>query len=92
MAQQRVHPGLAAAEGGEGFEGRAGAAEGNGAIAHVRAQAPLATTVTTVDNIDREIGRVTTALAFTEQLSGGAGRYGTGPTATSCPIWVNKPS
>ncbi|MFD5179994.1 copper transporter [Nocardia sp. NPDC058379] len=63
--------------------GRAGAAEGNGAIAHVRAQAPLATTVTTVDNVDREIGRVTTALAFTEQLSGGAGRYGTGPTATS---------
>ncbi|MEV0336433.1 copper transporter [Nocardia sp. NPDC050717] len=63
--------------------GRAGAAEGNGAIAHVRAQAPLATTVTTVDNVDREIGRVTTALAFPEQLSGGAGRYGTGPTATS---------
>ncbi|MFC4127643.1 copper transporter [Nocardia rhizosphaerae] len=63
--------------------GRAGAAAGNGAIAHVRAQAPLATTVTTVDNIDREIGRVTTALAMTEQLDGGAGRYGTGPTATS---------
>ncbi|MBF6202240.1 copper transporter, partial [Nocardia cyriacigeorgica] len=63
--------------------GRAGAAEGNAAIAHVRAQAPLATTVTTVDNVDREIGRVTTALAFTEQLSGGAGRYGTGSTATA---------
>ncbi|MGW6728413.1 copper transporter [Nocardia sp. NPDC055029] len=63
--------------------GRAGAAEGSAAIAHVRAQAPLAATVTTVDNSDREIGRVTTALAFTEQLTGGAGRYGTGPTATS---------
>lgn len=63
--------------------GRAGAAEGNGPIAYVRAQAPLATTVTTVDNIDREIGRVTTALAVTEQLAGGAGRYGTGPSATS---------
>ncbi|MFE3546753.1 copper transporter [Nocardia sp. NPDC059177] len=63
--------------------GRDGAAEGNGAIAHVRAQAPLATTITTVDNIDRETGRVTTALALTEQLDGGAGRYGTSPTATS---------
>ncbi|WP_278265418.1 copper transporter [Nocardia sp. AG03] len=63
--------------------GRAGAAEGDGAIAVVRAQAPLAASVTTVDNADREIGRVTTALAFTEQLSGGAGRYGTSSTATS---------
>ncbi|MDO3648288.1 copper transporter [Nocardia mangyaensis] len=63
--------------------GRAGAAEGTAAIAQVRAQAPLATTVTTVDNINREIGRVTTALALTEQLSGGTGSYGTGSTATS---------
>lgn len=63
--------------------GRAGAAENNGAIAFVRAQAPLSTAVTTVDNADREIGRVTTALAFTEQLTGGVGRYGTTPTATS---------
>ncbi|MCA2206760.1 MULTISPECIES: copper transporter [Nocardia] len=63
--------------------GRPGAAEGNAPIAHVRAQAPLATTVTTVDNIDRETGRVTTALALPEQLNGVAGRYGTGPSATS---------
>ncbi|MFF2084574.1 copper transporter [Nocardia sp. NPDC058176] len=63
--------------------GRAGAAEGTAAIAQVRAQAPLATTVTTVDNIDREIGRVTTALALTEQLAGRTGSYGTGSSATS---------
>ncbi|APE34283.1 channel-forming protein [Nocardia mangyaensis] len=63
--------------------GRVGAAEGEGSIGEVRAQAPLAATVSTVDNIDREIGRVTTVLALTEQLAGGSGRYGTGPTATS---------
>lgn len=74
---------LRARAAGTVLAGRAGAAEDTAAIAHVRAQAPLAATVTTVDNVDREIGRVTTALAFTEQLSGGAGRYGTGPTATS---------
>ncbi len=74
---------LRARAAGTVLAGRAGAAEGNGPIANVRAQAPLATTVTTVDNIDREIGRVTTTLALTEQLTGGAGRYGTGTSATS---------
>ncbi|MEV0855456.1 copper transporter [Nocardia fluminea] len=74
---------LRARAAGTVLAGRPGAAEGNAPIATVRAQAPLATTVTTVDNIDRETGRVTTTLALTEQLTGGAGRYGTGPTATS---------
>ncbi|MFC4374467.1 copper transporter [Nocardia halotolerans] len=74
---------LRARAAGTVLSGRPGAAEADGPIAHVRAQAPLATTVTTVDNIDRETGRVTTALALTEQLTGGAGRYGTGPAATS---------
>ncbi|QIS03087.1 channel-forming protein [Nocardia brasiliensis] len=63
--------------------GRAGAAENPGPIAAVRTDGALATSVTTVDNLDREIGRVTTVLALTEQLNGGAGRYGTGDKATS---------
>lgn len=63
--------------------GRSGAAEAPGPIAVVRADAGLADTVTTVDNADREIGRVTTSLALTEQLAGGSGRYGTGPRATA---------
>ncbi|WP_435591430.1 copper transporter [Nocardia sp. bgisy118] len=63
--------------------GRSGAAEGAGPIASVRSDAALATTVTTVDNVDREIGRVTAVLGLTEQLNGGAGRYGTGDKATS---------
>ncbi|TQM26268.1 copper transporter [Nocardia bhagyanarayanae] len=63
--------------------GRFGAAEGAGPIAAARSDAALATTLTTVDNLDREIGRVTAVLGLTEQLNGGAGRYGTGAKATS---------
>ncbi|MGV9823760.1 copper transporter [Nocardia xishanensis] len=63
--------------------GRSGAAEGAGPIASVRSDAAMATTLTTVDNLDREIGRVTAVLGLTEQLNGSAGRYGTGAKATS---------
>ncbi|WP_280483411.1 copper transporter [Nocardia farcinica] len=63
--------------------GRTGAADGQGALAIVRSDAALAAALTTVDNLDREIGRVTTVLGLTEQLGGGAGRYGTGPQAGS---------
>ncbi|MFI5783385.1 copper transporter [Nocardia sp. NPDC051570] len=66
--------------------GRAGAADGAGPIAVVRADGQLANAVTTVDNIDREIGRITTALGLAEQLGGGAGRYGTGPKANSLTV------
>lgn len=65
--------------------GRHGAAEGSGPLAVAREEAALAT-VTTVDNVDREIGRMTTALGLTEQLSGGTGRYGTGAKATSLTV------
>ncbi|MEV6140455.1 copper transporter [Nocardia sp. NPDC051990] len=63
--------------------GRSGAADNPGPIAIIRSDAALATTVTTVDNLDREIGRLTTVLGLSEQLNGGAGRYGTGTKATS---------
>ncbi|MGY1948503.1 copper transporter [Nocardia asiatica] len=63
--------------------GRTGAADGQGPIAVVRTDAALAAQVSTVDNLERELGRVTTALALGEQLNGGAGRYGTGAKAAS---------
>ncbi|MBF6468795.1 copper transporter [Nocardia beijingensis] len=63
--------------------GRAGAADGPGPIGVVRTDAALAAQVSTVDNLDRELGRVTTVLALGEQLNGAAGRYGTGAKATS---------
>ncbi|MFD4180878.1 copper transporter [Rhodococcus sp. NPDC058514] len=70
--------------------GRPGAADGNGPIAVVRSDTALSSGVSTVDNVDREAGRVTTALALQEQLGGHAGRYGTGPNATS--ITVGAPA
>ncbi|MBH0781175.1 copper transporter [Nocardia bovistercoris] len=66
--------------------GRSGAATHPGPIAIVRSDAPLAGTVSTVDNVDREIGRVTAVLALTEQLGGGAGGYGTGEKATALTV------
>ncbi|MEV5652299.1 copper transporter [Nocardia sp. NPDC052254] len=66
--------------------GRSGAAAGSGPIAQVHAEDRLGTTVTTVDNVDRRIGRVTTALGLAEQLDGKAGRYGAGPDATSLSV------
>ncbi|MBF6358404.1 copper transporter [Nocardia higoensis] len=63
--------------------GRAGAADGQGPLAVVRQDSALTSVLTTVDNLDREIGRVTAVLGLTEQLGGGAGRYGTGSRATS---------
>ncbi|WP_040795679.1 copper transporter [Nocardia higoensis] len=63
--------------------GRAGAAEGQGPLAVVREDSALTAVLTTVDNLDREIGRITAVLGLTEQLGGGAGRYGTGSRATS---------
>ncbi|WP_330181722.1 copper transporter [Nocardia sp. NBC_01503] len=65
--------------------GRHGAAEGPGPIAVARSEAALAT-ITTVDNVDHEIGRITTVLGLTEQLNGGTGRYGTGDKATSLTV------
>ncbi|MEU8900566.1 copper transporter [Nocardia sp. NPDC048505] len=74
---------LRARSSGTVLAGRPGAAEGPGPIAKLRADSVLATTVTTVDHLDRAIGRLTTVLGLSEQLNGGSGRYGTGAQATS---------
>ncbi|MBF6065757.1 copper transporter [Nocardia terpenica] len=66
--------------------GRGGAADGAGPIAVVRADGHLASTVTTVDNVDREIGRLTTVLGLGEQLGGKTGGYGTGAKATALSV------
>ncbi|MQY17732.1 copper transporter [Nocardia macrotermitis] len=66
--------------------GRAGSADDSGPIAVVRSDGPLAGSVTTVDNVDHEIGRVTTALGLSEQLKGLTGRYGTGARASSLTV------
>ena len=61
-------------------------ARGNGPIAVVRSDTALSAGVSTVDDVDRESGRITTVLALQEQLGGGAGRYGTGPNATAITV------
>jgi len=66
--------------------GRPGAATGSGPIAVVRADAALSSAVSTVDDLDRESGRITTVLALREQLDGGSGRYGTGPAAAAVTV------
>ncbi|WP_067713712.1 copper transporter [Nocardia yamanashiensis] len=81
----RFAGGLRSHSAGVVLAGRYGAAEGPGPIAVARSEAGLSA-VTTVDNLDHEIGRITTVLGLTEQLSGGTGRYGTGAKATSLTV------
>jgi hypothetical protein len=82
----RFAGGLDARGAGTVLAGRTGSADGNGPVAVVRADAALSSGVSTVDNIDREAGRITTPLALQEQLDGGAGRYGTGPNSTAVTV------
>ncbi|MFD4293359.1 copper transporter [Rhodococcus sp. NPDC058505] len=66
--------------------GRPGSAAGNGPVAVVRSDTALSAGVSTVDDVDRESGRITTVLAVQEQLGGGSGRYGTGPNAMAVTV------
>lgn len=86
----RFAGGLDARGAGTVLAGRTGAADGNGPVAVVRADAALSSGVSTVDNVDREAGRITAILALQEQLDGAAGRYGTGPNSTA--ITVGAPA
>ncbi|WP_432492109.1 copper transporter [Kineococcus gypseus] len=57
--------------------------ESTGAVAAVRADSDLADRVSTSDDVDSAVGRVNAVLALREQLSGGAGHYGTTASATA---------
>jgi hypothetical protein len=72
--------------GGTVLAGRPASAQGNGAVAVARADAALSAALTTIDNIDREAGKITVPLSLQEQLGGGAGRYGTGPGTTGVTV------
>ncbi|RDI44455.1 copper transporter [Nocardia mexicana] len=82
----RFAGGLKGRSAGVVLAGRSGAADGSGPIAVVRGDSQLGSTVTTVDNVNHEIGRVTTALGLSEQLNGVTGRYGTGAKANSLTV------
>ncbi|MDL9937192.1 copper transporter [Gordonia sp. ABSL1-1] len=61
--------------------GRTGSADGGSPIAVVRADPSLGNTVSTVDNVDQQTGRITTVLALGAETKGRSGAYGTGAGA-----------
>jgi outer membrane murein-binding lipoprotein Lpp len=83
----RFAAGLAPHGSGAVLTGRDGSATGTSAVAVTRADAGMAATVTTVDDIGAESGRITTVLAL-QNLIGGArsGQFGIGPGATSITV------
>lgn len=66
--------------------GDAGSASGNGAVAVARSDAAISNHLSTVDNIERGAGRITTVLALREELDGRSGQFGVGPGATALTV------
>ena len=62
--------------------GPAGSADEGGLVAALRAQSTTAADVSSVDNVDRGLGRVAVVRALVEQGDGGTGQYGSGAGAT----------
>ncbi|WP_432564551.1 copper transporter [Kineococcus sp. SYSU DK003] len=74
---------LDAASAGAVLAGPAEAAGDGGPIAALRADGEVADAVSSVDGLDSPIGQVNVVLALRQQLSGGAGQYGTAGSATA---------
>jgi Copper transport outer membrane protein, MctB len=67
--------------------GRDGSAAGTAAVAVARADGGMASTISTVDNVDSEPGRITAILGLHDLINGGhAGQFGTGHGATSITV------
>jgi hypothetical protein len=67
--------------------GRDGSSTGTAAVAVTRADAGMASAISTVDDVDTEPGRITVILAVHDLVNGGhPGRYGTGHGATSVTV------
>ncbi|OBJ57676.1 copper transporter [Mycobacterium sp. 1423905.2] len=67
--------------------GRDGSASGSAAVAVTRADAGMAATITTVDDVDTEAGRITAILGLHDLVAGARpGHYGTGHGATSVTV------
>lgn len=62
--------------------GRTGSADATGVVGVARADPGITRGVSTVDDVQSAIGRVSTVLALREQLADRAGRYGVAVTAT----------
>jgi Copper transport outer membrane protein, MctB len=67
--------------------GRDGSATGGAAVAVTRADAAMASAVSTVDDVDTAPGRITAILGLHDLINGGhLGQYGTGHGATSITV------
>jgi Copper transport outer membrane protein, MctB len=67
--------------------GRDGSSTGSAAVAVTRADAGMGDTVSTVDDVDAEQGRITAILGLHDLINGGrTGQYGTGHGATSVTV------
>lgn len=66
--------------------GREGSAAGGAPIAVVRSDPALTASLSTVDDIAEQSGRITVVLAADAVKNGRAGAYGTGPGATSITV------
>ncbi|WP_432540511.1 copper transporter [Kineococcus sp. SYSU DK002] len=74
---------LDAASAGAVLAGPVEAAADGGPVAVLRADGDLSAAVSSVDDLDSPIGQVNVVLALRQQLSGGAGQYGTSDSATA---------
>lgn len=63
--------------------GRTGSEESTGTVGVIRSDTALSGTVSTVDNVDSDTGRVAAVLALVEQNGGGQGQYGFGENASA---------
>ena len=83
----RFAAGLAPHGSGTVLVGRDGSATGTSAVAVIRSDAALNSVVGTVDDVDRESGRITSVLALSELINGGQpGQFGTGPGASEVTV------
>ncbi|MCH9700050.1 MAG: copper transporter [Actinomycetia bacterium] len=83
----RFASGLAPHGSGTVLVGREGSASGTSAVAVNRSDAAMSSLVTTVDDVDRESGRITSVLALSDLINGGSpGQFGTGPGATAVTV------
>lgn len=83
----RFAAGLAPHGSGVVIAGRDGAASGTSAVAVARSDTALTSTVSTVDDVDRESGRITTVLALSALINNGKpGQYGTGQGASAVTV------
>lgn len=83
----RFAAGMAPHGAGTLLAGRDGSASGTAAVAVTRSDAALSSSVSTVDDVDSESGRITAALALSDLINGGRpGQYGIGQGATSVTV------